>query len=221
MSKYLPAFIALAALLTPVAVFAAPYVPLEPLPFVPTNAGGNLPAVLQGLFQLLVIGGAGIAVLMITIGGVQYMTGDSLHQKSEGRERIQGAVLGLLLLFGIYIILRAINPDLLNFDLRSITKVGGKGAQQAQNLGGSSGSNLGGAATPGPGSGGNGGLTIDITPNPQTPGTKYVVTWYYPDGTTGPRSFTKMEDCQKHIEIMAEEPPDRRPVVVTDCRAVN
>ena len=110
----------------PAVVLAAPnpYVPLEPLPFLSQVQGTKLPDLLQALFQLLIIGGAGVAVLMITIGGIQYMTGEALHQKSEGRARIQNSVLGLILLLFIYLLLRTINPQLLNFNLSSIERVG-------------------------------------------------------------------------------------------------
>jgi hypothetical protein len=103
-------------------VSAAGYVPLEPLPFLKNASNPSLPQLLQALFQLSLIAGAGLAVLMITIGGIQYMTGDALHQKQEGRSRIQGAVFGLILLIFIYLLLRTINPQLLNFDIGSITR---------------------------------------------------------------------------------------------------
>lgn len=113
------------SLFIPSVVFGAGYVPLEPLPFLSSGGyGTNLPALLQAAFQLLIIGGAGVATLMITIGGIQYMTGDTLHQKAEGRARIQNSVFGLLLLLATYLLLRTINPQLLNFDISRITKVG-------------------------------------------------------------------------------------------------
>ena len=119
----------LLALLPAVALATTPYVPLEPLPFVSASNGTNLPALLQGVFQLLIIGGAGIATLMITIGGIQYMTGDALHQKAEGRARIQNAAFGLIFLLFIYLLLRTINPQLLNFDLGSVVPVGGNSSK--------------------------------------------------------------------------------------------
>lgn len=155
----------LLALLPAVALATTPYVPLEPLPFVSASNGTNLPALLQGLFQLLIIGGAGIATLMITIGGIQYMTGDALHQKAEGRARIQNAAFGLIFLLFIYLLLRTINPQLLNFDLSHITQVGGQSgkvvAADKQQAAGASGAASAGPAASTPSSGG--------TPNGSSP----------------------------------------------------
>lgn len=129
-----------------------PYVPLEPLPFLSQVRGTRLPDLLQALFQLLIIGGAGVAVLMITIGGIQYMTGEALHQKSEGRARIQNSVLGLLLLLFIYLLLRTINPQLLNFNLGSIEPAGRESDRVVQQARATEAQINAQAATAGPGS---------------------------------------------------------------------
>lgn len=134
----------------PLFALAAPYVPLEPLPFLSQVRGTRLPDLLQALFQLLIIGGAGVAVLMITIGGIQYMTGEALHQKSEGRARIQNSVLGLILLLFIYLILRTINPQLLNFNLGSIEQVGVPSDRVVQQARATAAQINARAATPGP-----------------------------------------------------------------------
>jgi type IV secretory pathway VirB2 component (pilin) len=57
-----------------------------------------------------------LAVIMIVVGGVQYMTTDALGGKQNARSTIMNAVLGLLLAFGSYIILATINPDILRID---------------------------------------------------------------------------------------------------------
>jgi lipoprotein-anchoring transpeptidase ErfK/SrfK len=51
------------------------------------------------------------------------MTTDAVGAKSDGISKMNNAVLGLLLAFGIYIILNTINPNILNLDpgIRSIT----------------------------------------------------------------------------------------------------
>lgn len=53
-----------------------------------------------------------LAVIMIIIAGVQYMTEESIYGKSNARSRITNAVTGLLLALGIFIILNTINPRL-------------------------------------------------------------------------------------------------------------
>ena len=54
-----------------------------------------------------------LAVLMIAIGGIQYMSTDAVSGKTEGKERIQYAVMGLLLVFFSWILLKQINPEIL------------------------------------------------------------------------------------------------------------
>ena len=54
-----------------------------------------------------------LAMLMIVIGALQYSTsgGDS-SKISDAKDRIYKAILGVTLLFGAYILLRTINPEL-------------------------------------------------------------------------------------------------------------
>ncbi len=59
----------------------------------------------------------GLAVLMIIFGGIQYVSSDAIGGKSDGKGKIQDAILGLLLAFMSYIILNTLNPDLLKNDL--------------------------------------------------------------------------------------------------------
>ncbi len=107
----------------PLITFAA-YVPLEPIAGFPTGSNVSLPAFLNRLFDLILQLGAVTAVVMLAIGGFQYMTSEALHGKEKGRERIRNALLGLLLLLGTYLILYTVNPALLNFNLNSVTGTG-------------------------------------------------------------------------------------------------
>jgi hypothetical protein len=54
---------------------------------------------------------------MIVIGGFQYISTDAIQKKSEGKERIKNAVLGLVLVISAWLILATINPNLLNINL--------------------------------------------------------------------------------------------------------
>jgi hypothetical protein len=54
-----------------------------------------------------------LAVLFIVFGAIQYMSTDAVSGKTEGREKIKNALLGLLLLLTSYLILYTINPDLI------------------------------------------------------------------------------------------------------------
>lgn len=65
----------------------------------------------------IIIAVAGVlAVVMLVVGGVQYMTTDALAGKTNARETITKALLGLILALGSYLILRTINPNLLNIE---------------------------------------------------------------------------------------------------------
>lgn len=105
------------------------YTPLAPLPG--TTSGDcvkdedgkisdcttDIQTYLPGVFKLA-IGIAGVlAVLMIIIGGVQYITTDAIQGKSEGKERIQNALWGLVLVLVSWILLYTINPKLTVFNL--------------------------------------------------------------------------------------------------------
>lgn len=55
------------------------------------------------------------AVFMIILGGFQYMTSESIGGKGDGKEKIEGALWGLALALGSFLILNTINPQLLEF----------------------------------------------------------------------------------------------------------
>jgi hypothetical protein len=101
------------------------YAPLTTLPGVFTAGTPTNPvAVLKGIYGLAIGIGSVIAVVMIIFAGFKYMYVESMNGKSDAKEQIQNAILGLLVILGSYIILRTINPDLVDFD---ITLNGGRG----------------------------------------------------------------------------------------------
>lgn len=74
---------------------------------------GNLPEYVVYIYRFAIWGSGIVAMLMIIIGGVLYMTSmEDPEKKKDARDRIKSALFGLLLLFGIYIILNTINPEL-------------------------------------------------------------------------------------------------------------
>jgi hypothetical protein len=79
--------------------------------------GVDLPSFLQGLFDLLIVVGATLAVIQITRGGFIYMTQDVISSKIKAKDIIRDAVVGLVLLLSTVLILRQINPDLVKLDL--------------------------------------------------------------------------------------------------------
>lgn len=58
-----------------------------------------------------------LAVVMIVMGGIQYMGNELISSKEEGSQRIWNAILGLLIALGAYALLNTINPDLLKSDI--------------------------------------------------------------------------------------------------------
>ncbi|HET8574792.1 MAG TPA: pilin [Candidatus Paceibacterota bacterium] len=90
----------------------ATYTLLEPLPTLSTQTP-DLATYLGGVY-VLTIGFAGIlAVLMIIIGGIEYIFSAIPSAKSDAKRRITGAVGGLILALLSWIILNTINPALL------------------------------------------------------------------------------------------------------------
>jgi hypothetical protein len=63
-----------------------------------------------------------LAVVMIVIAGVQYMTTESIYGKGDAKGRITNAITGLILALGIFVILNTINPKLLevNFEVNDV-----------------------------------------------------------------------------------------------------
>jgi len=61
-----------------------------------------------------------LAVIMIIIGGLEYMTSELISNKEHGKERITNAIFGLLLALGAWTILNTINPNLLKTDLSNM-----------------------------------------------------------------------------------------------------
>jgi len=96
------------------------YTPLEPIPGVTSGtnltSGAGFSNLVNALFKILISAGALLAVLMLTIGGIQYMTSSSIGNKKQGLDRAWAAIYGLLLIAATWLILNTINPKLLNFN---------------------------------------------------------------------------------------------------------
>lgn len=69
------------------------------------------------MFQLLIGIAAALAVIMIVIGGIEYMSTDAISGKSDGRKKIENALWGLALAISSYLILSTIDPYFLNSDI--------------------------------------------------------------------------------------------------------
>jgi hypothetical protein len=108
-----------------------PYTLLEPLPCVqgqPGNGSSCAPGQLVGTqsnpinlneylvyaFNLVIGLAAVAAVFMIVLGGFEYMTTDAWSKKEEGKKRLTNAIVGLLMVLTSYLILKTVNPKLVD-----------------------------------------------------------------------------------------------------------
>lgn len=67
---------------------------------------------LTGVYQFLIYASITIAIVMVMIGGLQYVMAASGGDVSKGKTRIKNALSGLVLLLGVYLILYTTNPQL-------------------------------------------------------------------------------------------------------------
>ena len=70
----------------------------------------------QFLFPFAISVAAVLAVIMLIIAGLEMMTA-SETMRSDAKQKIQNAIIGLLVAVGTYLILNTINPDLLNLKI--------------------------------------------------------------------------------------------------------
>lgn len=96
---------------------AGQFVPLVPdFPQIKVNSY-NLPNLLNAFYGVAV-GIAGLlAVIMVSIGGFKYMLSESVFSKSDAKEQITDALIGLGIVLAAVVLLKVINPDLINLDI--------------------------------------------------------------------------------------------------------
>lgn len=82
------------------------------------DPGKGLGAYLNLMINLIIGIAAVLSVIMIVIGGMEYMTSELPGNKEHGRERMTNAVLGLLIALSAWALLNTINPDLLKSDVK-------------------------------------------------------------------------------------------------------
>lgn len=94
------------------------YTPLEPLPGLEKaqSGTGDFASLIQGFFTLLLNLALFFAVTTFVIGGITYMFSESAFKKNFGKERVQAAMWGLVILAGAWLILHTINPQLTVFN---------------------------------------------------------------------------------------------------------
>jgi hypothetical protein len=75
----------------------------------------DLKTFINKIFQIGIRIAGVLAVLIVIFGGIQYMTTDAFQSKSEGKERIKRAMLGLGIALSSILILNTINPRITDF----------------------------------------------------------------------------------------------------------
>ncbi len=95
---------------------------LAPLPEMEENFNtaddSALSTYLNSIIKTIIGLSAVFAVVMIVIGGMEYMTSELVSSKEAGKERIKDALLGLLIALGAWALLNTINPELLKSDVK-------------------------------------------------------------------------------------------------------
>lgn len=105
--------------IAPTILLAQGYVPLAPIEgLLPKGETVVLSQYISAAFRILIIVAGVLAVLVIMIGGVQYVTaGDSEERTKDAKNKISRAILGLILAIAAWLILYTINPNILSLEL--------------------------------------------------------------------------------------------------------
>lgn len=118
MKKY---FFLIILIILPLVVFAQSTNPCTTTSGTPGTSSASLPACISQIYTWSLGVAAILAVLMSIIGGYQVMTAQgNAEQSTSGKSKIVSSIIGLVLLFGAYILLQTINLDLVKLDLSSI-----------------------------------------------------------------------------------------------------
>ena len=106
-------------------------VPLQGIDY--RDAQLSFSAYVNRIFTISISIGGILAVIMLAYGGIEYMTGVKASDKKSGLDRIRGALVGLLLLLSVVIMLRIINPCILQITVfeRNPTDCSPRAAEEA------------------------------------------------------------------------------------------
>lgn len=91
------------------------YTLLAPLPEIDSKISADASDYIFGVIKLLIGVAAVLAVIMIVVAGIQYIgSAASPNLKTDAKDRITGALIGLMLLLGSWIILNSIDRKLIS-----------------------------------------------------------------------------------------------------------
>lgn len=98
----------------------AAFTSLSPnLPLMGQIGAMSLAEMLKRFFVIAIAFSALLAVIMVAIGGFEYMTTDSVFKMGNAKERITDAIIGLLIVLMAVLLLRTINPCLVTLSILS------------------------------------------------------------------------------------------------------
>lgn len=99
------------------------YCLLAPLPGLSSiNADTSFGEYLNFIIKFTIGFSAVIAVVLIVLGGIEYMGSDAFTTKEEAKGKITRAITGLLLALGGFLLLNTINPNLVNLKLNIVNQ---------------------------------------------------------------------------------------------------
>ncbi len=90
--------------------------------FKPTTTETPLPEYVRYIFNFVIVVSGIIALIMIVVGGIEYLTATNKNTVQKSKERIKSAFLGLLILLFSYLILITINPQLIYLQISELQK---------------------------------------------------------------------------------------------------
>jgi uncharacterized membrane protein YgcG len=125
------------------------FTPLAPLPNIPAT-GVSLSEYIAVIFKIG-LGLAGVfAVLMIVIAGIEYIGGASKPStREDARKKIWNAIWGLIIALIAWLLLNAINPNLLKTGLNIQPTTATSGGSGGGGFGGGGGGGFGGGGVTG------------------------------------------------------------------------
>ena len=93
------------------------YVVLEKLPGM-SGSSTNFSDYFSTLYKLSMSLALVLAVFQLSRGGFEYLTTDAFTKKAGAKETIKNALFGLVLILISFLLLKMINPDLINVQLK-------------------------------------------------------------------------------------------------------
>ncbi len=96
------------------------FVPLAPIPGLTKGVTADTPGLatyLNNLYKFIIGLSAVLAVIYIIWGGLEIATQDSISKHAVGKQRIEQAILGLVLVLSPVLVFSIINPNILNLSL--------------------------------------------------------------------------------------------------------